>query len=67
MFHRAPRLNDRLAANICERGEPVNILYAYYEAPDDEALEEVDWDDFFDTFEEKNLAFVFQEKPRTAK
>lgn len=29
---------------------------------DDSALEEISWEDFFDKFEEKDLAFLYQEK-----
>ncbi len=29
---------------------------------DEEDLEEVSWDDFFETFEEANLAFLYQER-----
>ena len=28
---------------------------------DDEALEEISWEDFFDAFEENDLAFLYQE------
>ncbi len=31
---------------------------------DDESLEEIDWDAFFDAFEENGLAFVFQEETK---
>jgi hypothetical protein len=30
--------------------------------PPDEKLEEVDWETFFDTFDEKSLAFLYQDK-----
>ena len=30
--------------------------------PAEESLEEVSWDDFFETFDENNLAFLYQEK-----
>ena len=30
--------------------------------PADEALEPVDWDTFFDTFERKSLAFLYQDR-----
>ena len=29
---------------------------------DDDALEEISWDEFFEKFDEKRLAFVYQEK-----
>jgi hypothetical protein len=29
--------------------------------PDDEKLEDISWDDFFEKFEEANLAFLYQE------
>jgi hypothetical protein len=31
---------------------------------DDDALEEIDWDAFFQAFEENGLAFVYQEKTK---
>jgi hypothetical protein len=31
---------------------------------DDEALEEISWEDFFEAFEENNLAFLYQEKTK---
>src|SRR3712207_900454 len=32
-----------------------------------QTLEEISWEDFFNKFEEKNLAFVYQEKTATGK
>lgn len=31
---------------------------------DDSALDEISWDEFFQTFDEKNLAFLYQEKTK---
>lgn len=31
-------------------------------AEDDDALEEITWDEFFEKFDEKRLAFVYQER-----
>lgn len=31
---------------------------------DDEALEEISWEDFFEAFEENNLAFLYQEETK---
>lgn len=37
------------------------ILRIDFREPD-EALEEISWEEFFDTFEKNNLAFFYQEK-----
>jgi hypothetical protein len=34
---------------------------------DDSALEEISWEDFFDKFEEKNLAFIYQDHLKDGK
>jgi hypothetical protein len=34
---------------------------------DNEDLEAIDWDEFFDKFEEENLAFLYQEKTADGK
>ncbi len=35
--------------------------------PRDEALEPISWDDFFDKFDEADLAFLYQEETRDGK
>lgn len=35
--------------------------------PEDEMLEEISWDDFFDKFEDSNLAFLYQEQTADGK
>jgi hypothetical protein len=35
--------------------------------PKDERLEEISWDEFFQTFDEKNLAFLYQDKTANGK
>jgi hypothetical protein len=35
--------------------------------PDDEKLEDIDWEDFFEKFDEKKLAFLYQEKTADGK
>ena len=39
------------------------ILRLDFREPDD-ALEEIDWDDFFETFEDRELAFLYQEETK---
>lgn len=34
---------------------------------DDENLEDIDWDEFFDKFDEEALAFLYQEKTKEGK
>ena len=43
------------------RGEGIGVLRFDFGEPE-EALEEISWDEFFDTFEEKNLALLVQEE-----
>lgn len=42
-------------------GEGAGVLRIDFAEPD-EGLEAIDWDTFFDTFEERGLALLFQEK-----
>lgn len=35
--------------------------------PDDEKLEDISWDDFFEKFEEANLAFLYQDQTADGK
>lgn len=44
-----------------EKGAGAGVLRIDFEEPD-EALEEIDWRTFFDTFEEKGLALLYQEE-----
>jgi hypothetical protein len=46
-----------------ESDEPgrAGLLRIDFNKPEDE-LEEVSWDEFFDTFDENNLAFLYQDK-----
>jgi hypothetical protein len=44
-------------------GEDVGLLRIdFAEDGDDEGLEAISWDEFFDKFEEKQLAFLYQEQ-----
>lgn len=46
-------------------GEESGILrIAFPDAGGDEKLERIDWDEFFDKFEEENLAFLYQNETR---
>ena len=45
--------------------DDAGILRIDFDEPgddDDERLEEITWEEFFDKFEEKRLAFLYQEK-----
>ncbi|MBD3345178.1 MAG: hypothetical protein GF401_08975 [Chitinivibrionales bacterium] len=42
-------------------GEEAGLLRIKLPQGEDEALEEIGWEDFFKKFEEKNLAFLYQE------
>ena len=43
-------------------GDPGILRIDYPGRGDDEALEEISWEDFFDAFEANSLAFVYQEE-----
>ena len=44
-----------------EDADGEGILRIDFQEPD-EALEEISWDDFFDTFEDRKLAFLYQDE-----
>ena len=44
-----------------EGGEGAGVLRIEFQDKDD-SLEPISWDDFFDTFEKKKLAFLYQEE-----
>lgn len=48
-----------------EDGQEAGVLRIAF--TDNEDLEAIDWDDFFDKFEEGNLAFLYQEKTADGK
>ena len=54
------RLSERL------RHEGEGILRVDF-AERDEKLEEISWDEFFDTFEDRGLAFLYQEETADGK
>jgi hypothetical protein len=43
-----------------ERGEEAGLLRIKFR--DDEDLEEIGWDDFFEKFDEEKLAFLYQDE-----
>lgn len=44
-------------------GDDPGILRIHFpEAGEEESLEEIPWDQFFDKFEEKDLAFLYQDE-----
>ena len=44
-----------------EDADGEGILRIDFQEPD-EALEEISWEDFFDTFEDRKLAFLYQDE-----
>ncbi len=49
------------------KGEP-GILRVYFpDAGPEESLEEISWEDFFEKFDQRNLAFLMQEKTADGK
>ncbi|MFE0499785.1 hypothetical protein ACFW0P_03275 [Lysobacter soli] len=54
---------DGLPATVrgtAERGEEAGLLRIMFR--DDEDLEQIEWEDFFEKFDEEKLAFLYQEK-----
>jgi hypothetical protein len=45
-----------------KRDEEVGLLRIGFADGEDESLDEISWDEFFDKFEEKQLAFLYQEQ-----
>jgi hypothetical protein len=52
-------------AVVSGTGEP-GILRVDFDPPD-EKLEQIDWDRFFDTFEQRSLAFLYQDRTSDGK
>jgi hypothetical protein len=53
-----------VAATVDE--DDAGILRVDFDPPDD-SLEQISWDDFFNTFDEKSLAFLYQDKTADGK
>jgi hypothetical protein len=49
-----------------ERGKEPGVLRLDFDPPD-EALEKISWDDFFEKFEDADLAFLYQDKTEGGK
>jgi hypothetical protein len=49
-----------------EHGKEAGILRLDFDPPD-EALEKISWDQFFEKFEDADLAFLYQEKTAAGK
>ncbi len=47
--------------------DPAGLLRIQFSDDSDNNLKETDWDTFFETFEEKKLAFLYQEKTKDGK
>ena len=43
-------------------GDDAGILRINFPGGAEESLEDISWDEFFDAFEENNLAFLYQEE-----
>ena len=50
-----------------ENQEPAGLLRIHFSDESDGQLKNVSWDEFFDTFEEKKLAFLYQDKTKDNK
>jgi hypothetical protein len=48
-------------ARVADTGDEGGILRIDFREPD-EGLEEIDWDTFFGVFEDRRLAFLFQDE-----
>ena len=47
---------------VSQEGEQTEILRIDFPGYDEEKLEEITWDKWFEIFDEQNLQFVFQEE-----
>lgn len=57
-------------ACVKHTGDPHDIGVLRIDYPgygDDDKLQAIEWDDFFDKFEERNLAFIYQEETADGK
>ncbi|WP_227374008.1 hypothetical protein [Haladaptatus halobius] len=55
--------NDGQSAKVEGTGDGGGLLRIEFpDAGNDESLEEISWDEFFETFEENDLALVYQEE-----
>lgn len=45
-----------------EDGPGAGLLRIHFEQSQDNDLKEISWDDFFNTFENKSLAFLYQDE-----
>jgi hypothetical protein len=48
-------------ARVSDTGDAGGILRIDFQDPD-EGLEEIDWETFFDVFEDRGLAFLYQDE-----
>jgi hypothetical protein len=53
-------------ARVADTGDEGGILRIDFQEPD-ARLEEIDWETFFEVFEERKLAFLFQEETAAGK
>ena len=44
------------------KGEEVGLVRIDFADDEDESLEQISWDEFFEKFEEKQLAFLYQDQ-----
>lgn len=49
-----------------EKGDEAGILRFDFDPPD-QGLEKIPWDEFFEKFEEADLAFLYQDKTKSGK
>jgi hypothetical protein len=52
---------DGRPARVADTGDEGGILRIDFKEPDD-GLEEIDWDTFFEVFEDRKLAFLYQDE-----
>jgi hypothetical protein len=53
-------------ARVADTGDKGGILRIDFQEPD-EGLEEIDWDTFFEVFEDRKLAFLYQDETADGK
>lgn len=55
---------DGKPAVIVNEGEKTELLRLNFPGYDEENLEEIDWDKWFEVFEDRELALIYQDKTR---
>ena len=56
-----------IVAGTADRPEGIGMLRISFAKGAGRSLKQISWEDFFNTFDERNLAFLYQDKTRNGK